>query len=579
MVGGPHTDTVELLSDSDNDNEDTSSYAGAGPVPNSPSTGTEPRAILCMIAVGVVAIVVASAGGFAAGTTYAQHHTGVTEAVAHITLSANTSADPCTDMWNFACGGYEAMHLEYNTMYDYQRYLNRQIEKRLAAMAEAPNPPDYARMHASCLATEQTLMPGKNVSAIWLLNRGLPFNDLEIGWDINPMDNRQTVAYVYNTSFASEITPTLVRHNDTSTCGKAIIALVRTVVHNAYVVSALVYGETERVCDMLDRVDVHNKTTQPPVVLQSAGACLSHVVGLWPNVIAAEMLALAGNAAMPTTIVTLCEEVRAHFAAMLRMRRHNTAAAKIQSVACRANYNGPVEVYQMEWDADYTTSYLNLRHQQFMRDVAQTSVDSVWDMPALSVNAAYSSVFNELYITPAMAMFAFESNTRRSFTLARLGFILAHELAHALDPTGIYFDATGMYTLETVLTGDEQRAYTNDIACIASEFDNNRLTLQEDVADHLAMAVVVDMVRLSQAELPVTVCSPNCTILTTQPQFYVYFAQTWCSSESSQQYANRNRDVHSPNRARVEHALVNAGAASAFQCAGAKTKPCRVFGM
>ena len=573
-------DAVELLSDSDTEQVDSMLYAGAGvPILTPAQPTTSPLAILCMLAVGVVTIVVASAGGFAAGTTYAQHHTGVTEAVAHITLSANTSADPCTDMWHFACGGYEAMHLEYNTMYDYQRYLNRQIEKRLTATAGVSDPPDYARLYASCLATDVTTHSSEHVSAIWLLARGIPFQDVKIGWDINPMDNRETVAYVYNTSYVSDATPTLVRHNDTSDCYTAIIALVRTTVRNTYVGSALVYGDTNHICSMLARVDVHNNTEPLPTVQQTSGSCLSHVVALWPNVIAAEMIALADNAAMPNTIVALCRQVQTHFSSMLRVRNYATAADKIDSVACRANYNGPVEVYQLQWGTNYTTQYFNLRHQQFMRDVAQTSVDSVWDMPALSVNAAYSSVLNELYITPAMAMFAFESRARQAFTLARLGFILAHELAHALDPTGIYFDATGMYTLNTVLTENEQRRYTNDVACIASEFDNHRLTLQEDVADHLAMAVVVDMVRAAPAEQPITVCSPECHTLTTQTQFYVYFAQTWCSSESSQQYANRNSDVHSPNRARVEHALINAGAATAFECPGLQAQPCQVFGM
>lgn len=529
-----------------------------------------PRAIVCMIALAVVAIVVASAGGFAAGTTYNQAHAGITTAIAHITLSANTSVDVCTDPWAYACGGYEARHQEYNTITDYQRYLNHRIAKKFDGTT------DHGRFYLACRDAPPS--PPLNVSGMWLLTRGFRFANVSVGWGTNPMNNQETVAYIENASSVYSGIPISADASSGNECDAAIVSFVRKVTRNTYATTVLLYGEQAELCSFVRGSDFQLASEPRPQLAATESACLAYTEKLWPNRLAATVWSATDSAVMSKPIMALCREIQAHFAAMLADQLHATAARKVSLVKCRVEYSGPAEMYAVNWSNPVDTVYFNLRHQQFQREIAQTSLATVWDMSALSVNAAYSSIFNELYITPAMAMFTRESSDTRALMLARVGFVLAHELAHALDPSGIYFDATGMYTPASILPPRELQELERASACVVDEFGTYGRTVQEDVADHLAAAVVVSMVREQPSSGPVRICAPVCTSLTMQAQYYMYFAQTWCSSEQSQLRAVNSLDVHSPNKKRVEHALANSNAAAVFGCPPTP-RPCDVYGL
>ena len=232
-------------------------------------------------------------------------------------------------------------------------------------------------------------------------------------------------------------------------------------------------------------------------------------------------------------------------------------------------------------DYDFVDYAGALLRQKFLKSIASANVvHGNMEMLASDVNAAYSSLSNKLVITPAMAMFSAESAERRSFALSRIGFVLAHELSHAVDNMGIYFDSTGKFQSKSILSKFEMSAFNVSVACMDNEFKSQKLTLQEDIADHLAIAVVNSMMEKSKPESSINICAPDCKELTTMQQFYVHFAQTWCVSNLYESLALKAEDVHSTNVVRVKHALDQVEAMSAFKCESKSIQHhCSVYGL
>ena len=208
----------------------------------------EPRAIMCMLALVVAVIVIASAGGFAAGTTYTKAHAGVTTALAHITLSADTSVDVCSDPWAYACGGYEATHQEYNTIADFQRYLNHRIVKQFDRTT------DHGRFYHACRDAQLSAHP-KNVSGMWLLTRGFDYANISVGWGTNPLNNQETIAFIENRSSVNTGIPATADILAGNTCDSTIVSFVRSVARNAYATKVLLFGAQADFCAFIDGHD------------------------------------------------------------------------------------------------------------------------------------------------------------------------------------------------------------------------------------------------------------------------------------------------------------------------------------
>lgn len=92
-------------------------------------------------------------------------------------------------------------------------------------------------------------------------------------------------------------------------------------------------------------------------------------------------------------------------------------------------------------------------------------------------------VLNAGMIHPPLFSTLFDTPSR----FARLGFLLAHELTHALDRIGIYFDAQGSF--HPWLEGPALAAYLEKTQCLEEVYHTGGRTLNEDFADQMALTV------------------------------------------------------------------------------------------
>ncbi|KAI6241754.1 hypothetical protein M3Y99_00295800 [Aphelenchoides fujianensis] len=154
-----------------------------------------------------------------------------------------------------------------------------------------------------------------------------------------------------------------------------------------------------------------------------------------------------------------------------------------------------------------------------------------------------------------------------SVVFGRIGFIIAHELLHSLDPVGIHFDENGTLVRETIL--DKAARDHMQTRCRVDEDGrpeciDAQTTLAENFADnggiraahrafHTAIALRGPDERL---------VGEWTSQLSSDRLFFVAYAQSWCSTA-----ALNLRDEHAPGRARVNEVLANFPAfRDAFNC-------------
>lgn len=575
-----------------------------------PSAAGPKKTALCLTMIALIVIVaLAASGGFAAGTYYTTKTHGTTVAVAKTTLLANTSVDPCEEsIYDFACGGYSFNHNKYSNLGDFQLFLNDKISSMLLTNSKF-NSTKGGLFFKDCLDYAGAMEENRSmyeyfgVDAFWMWQRGFEAYDLVFGRTIDPSNTRTSKVYIANMTYFNEyhsaVLPQTVVYNRDVPCSVAIVNFAREIVDNGMIASVLYYGDSlTELCNFAndwlasgsdsnttDTLALRDETFTISNMFDSDSKCLRTTSGLWPGLVSDIMDVINVDKADTNLILDLCTEIKTEYSKLLTETKFINVALKILSVECSASVFKEHYVYDVEYAEDYDfVDYAGvLLRQKFIKSIASANVvRGNLAMTASDVNAAYSSVNNKLVITPAMAMFSAETSERRSFALSRIGFVLAHELSHAVDNNGIYFNIEGDYVGETILDDTELSDFDLSVTCMAAEFKTDKLTLQEDIADHLAIAVVTSMIEKSKPETDIRVCSPECTDLNTMQQFYVHFAQTWCTSESYELMAAELADVHSTNVVRVKHALAQVDASKSFKCKSSSEKPetkCTVYGL
>lgn len=112
---------------------------------------------------------------------------------------------------------------------------------------------------------------------------------------------------------------------------------------------------------------------------------------------------------------------------------------------------------------------------------------------ATSTAAFYQHQLNGLTVSAGMLQPPlFSPNFTDAVLFSRLGVFVAHEMAHAIDRTGLLFDATGSYI------GGETQQYTESEQCLIAQYSevtalgnthNGVQTLNENFADTLGMQI------------------------------------------------------------------------------------------
>ena len=179
------------------------------------------------------------------------------------------------------------------------------------------------------------------------------------------------------------------------------------------------------------------------------------------------------------------------------------------------------------------------------------SISKLLDIPISGGDAYFAHqlgliVLNAGMINPPIYSTLFSNATIYS----RYGFLLAHELSHAIDKMGIHFDAHGSYA--PWITDQLMDDFTRRIECLLDLYPTGRgRTLNEDFADQMALKVSFEaFVKDTQPSLD------------EQRAFFLSFAQMFCSG---------NQDIkstfHSSSPDRVNQVVKESLIfSSLFQC-------------
>ena len=219
-----------------------------------------------------------------------------------------------------------------------------------------------------------------------------------------------------------------------------------------------------------------------------------------------------------------------------------------------------------------------------------------WGMTPPTVNAYYDPSMNDINFPAGILQPAFyDKDATDATNFGHIGAVVGHELTHGFDDQGSQFDGKG--NLHNWWTPQDKKNFDARTDCLVNEYSqftavdnlkvNGRLTLGENTADNggarLALMALMAREAMSGLPAPTTPEQSSEQKFTPQQQFFIGYAQNWCSNmRPALTRMLVQTDPHSPDPIRVKGVLDNMPEfATAFGCKTgqpmAPVKACRVW--
>jgi predicted metalloendopeptidase len=228
------------------------------------------------------------------------------------------------------------------------------------------------------------------------------------------------------------------------------------------------------------------------------------------------------------------------------------AIAKIKAITFHIGY-GKTLSGDCTNNISIVTDYITCSMKTFSANVnALTSTpnpENDWEMSAIEVNAYYTPLFNAIYIPYGIAqMPLYDLELHPLFNMAGLGAIIAHEIGHSIDPSGVHFDNRGNRV--PWLSQTSKNSMETLEKCIETHYatigvDNAERTLNENFADLFSLSVLQGTNDFNPIR--------NTYLNVDSETFWISWAQTWCrtSIHLNPGPIPKNTDVHAQARYRV----------------------------
>ncbi|MGD0366860.1 MAG: M13 family metallopeptidase [Acidobacteriaceae bacterium] len=219
-----------------------------------------------------------------------------------------------------------------------------------------------------------------------------------------------------------------------------------------------------------------------------------------------------------------------------------------------------------------------------------------WQMTPPTVNAYYDPSMNNINFPAGILQPAFyDKDASDATNYGHIGAVVGHELTHGFDDQGAKFDGSG--NLHDWWTAEDKKQFEERTGCVDNEYSqftavddvkvNGKLTLGENTADNggARIAFMAMMARIAASGAPAAATPEQAAekSLSPQQQFFLGYAQNWCTNERPEFLRMlANIDPHSPDALRVRGVIVNMPEfAHAFGCKPgqpmAPVKSCRVW--
>jgi putative endopeptidase len=217
-----------------------------------------------------------------------------------------------------------------------------------------------------------------------------------------------------------------------------------------------------------------------------------------------------------------------------------------------------------------------------------------WDMTPPTVNADYNPSMNTINFPAGILQPAFyDKQASDAINYGHMGAVVGHELTHGFDDEGRKFDAQG--NLKEWWTAEDAKRFEQRTDCLVNEYNgfvvvddlhvNGKLTLGENTADNGGLRLAWMALLADAARNHTSLDTKVATGYTPKQEFFLGFAQNWCSSERPEMLRLAvQTDPHAPDTLRVKGAILNMPEfGQAFGCkpgqpmAPAPEKMCRVW--
>ncbi|MBQ9009663.1 MAG: hypothetical protein IJ088_10075 [Clostridia bacterium] len=141
-------------------------------------------------------------------------------------------------------------------------------------------------------------------------------------------------------------------------------------------------------------------------------------------------------------------------------------------------------------------------------DLTGTEIDDrLWTMPSLiEGGGAYDAFTNSFHVDASVCESDVADYLAGKMTLEELmggttGYVIFHELGHALDPGSIYLDASAEWVDDYLLTPDELKEYTRRCGRIEKYFDGISIWEGQQVIGAICMQEALAEICSMQARL------------------------------------------------------------------------------
>ncbi|KAF7993618.1 hypothetical protein HCN44_010213 [Aphidius gifuensis] len=208
---------------------------------------------------------------------------------------------------------------------------------------------------------------------------------------------------------------------------------------------------------------------------------------------------------------------------------------------------------------------------------------ALWGMAMLDYNARYARTKNIIIIPPVFQNVLFEKNNLNFVNYGAIGYVIGHEIGHAFDNQGIYYNAYGIRN--RWWTDDSlQKLYVRAM-CMVKQYGNytvpeinanvnGRLTLGDNIADNTGLKAAyhayIKKLESSSGGERLLGLDYNSKQL-----FWISYANRWCKKVTVQDSKRVLLNRHAPSEFRVIGPLSNMKEFSIdFQCPiGSKMNP------
>jgi predicted metalloendopeptidase len=186
-------------------------------------------------------------------------------------------------------------------------------------------------------------------------------------------------------------------------------------------------------------------------------------------------------------------------------------------------------------------------------------------MPLDAVNAYYAADSNTITILAGILQLPFFSiEFNRVSEYAILGSIIGHELSHALDAHGLFWDHEGSLRPEGIISREGMQAFANRTKCLIQDYQEAEgaacpnygvQTLSENIADVTGIELAYKALEASS--------------MSDRQYFYFVLAQGFCESPpQAGQIHSCSTDPHSSSNFRIDLVFRNMpDFATTFNCA------------